>query len=120
METVNYIIYLACVGLFIAGMWKVFLKAGEPGWAAIIPIYNIIVLLKIIGKEWYWLFILLVPIVNIIFYIIWLNGVSKAFSKGAGYTVGLLFLPFVFFPILGFGKAQYSKPAETPANTTET
>jgi hypothetical protein len=103
----------ALVGiLVIAGMWKVFTKAGQPGWAAIIPIYNLIVLLQIAGKPVWWLLLFLIPGVNLIMLIlVWLS-VAKAFGKGTGFTLGLIFLSPIFVPILGFGDARY---VETPA-----
>jgi len=97
--------------LLIIPLWKIYLKAGKPGWASIIPIYNIIVYLEIIGKPWWWILLLLfVPVANIIFAILMANELSKCFGKDAGFTVGLILLPFIFYPILGYGKAQYIKP----------
>ncbi|MDC0271096.1 DUF5684 domain-containing protein, partial [Akkermansiaceae bacterium] len=88
-------------------IWKIFTKAGKPGWASIIPIYNVIVLLEIIGKPVWWIVLFLIPFVNIIISIITTNEVSKSFGRGAGTTVGLIFLPFIFYPVLAFGSAQY-------------
>jgi hypothetical protein len=93
--------------LVIAGMWKVFTKAGKPGWAAIIPIYNLVVLLQIAGKPLWWLLLFFIPVVNIIVAaMIWI-GVAKAFGKGTGFALGLLFLSPIFVPILGFSDAKY-------------
>ena len=112
-----FIIWLVVMVLMIAGMWKVFSKAGEPGWAAIVPIYNIIVLLKIAGKPMWWLvMILIVPVANIVFAIMALAAMAARFGKGGGFVAGLIFLPFVFYPILGFGDAQYTPPT-APGNT---
>jgi hypothetical protein len=100
--------------IVIAGMWKVFIKAGQPGWAAIIPIYNIYILTKIGGKPGYWTLLCLIPLVNYIF-VIWLyNMVSKSFGKDEGFTVGLVLLGIVFWPILGFGSAKYQGPFGDP------
>ncbi len=99
--------------LVIVALWKVFEKAGKPGWAAIIPIYNIIVLLEIVGKPLWWIILFLIPLVNIIFGIWATNLLSKSFGKNEGFTVGLIFLPFIFYPILGFGSAKYEGPAGT-------
>ena len=101
------LIYLAVVVLMIAGVWKTFAKAGQPGWAAIIPIYNGIVLLRVVGKPWWWLLLMLIPLVNFIFAIIVCITLAQVFGKGGGFAVGLILLPIVFFPILGFGSAQY-------------
>ncbi|WP_205771936.1 DUF5684 domain-containing protein [Mucilaginibacter terrenus] len=95
----------------IVGMWKMYEKAGKPGWAAIIPIYNIIVLLEIIGKPLWWFLLLLVPCVNIIFAVWMINLLSKSFGQSEGFTIGLLLLPFVFYPLLGFGNYRYVGPA---------
>jgi len=101
------ICYLAVLLLIIIGMWKVFEKAGKPGWAAIIPIYNLVVLLEIVGKPIWWIILMLIPLVNLIVYIIILVELAKRFGKGVGFAIGLLIFPFICFPILGFGNAQY-------------
>lgn len=95
------------VFLSLAGSWLVFEKAGKPGWAALIPFYNIVILLEIIGKPIWWLIMFFIPPVNLIFAVWSLNLLSKSFGKDEGFTVGLLFLPYVFLPILGFGEAEY-------------
>lgn len=95
----------------IIGMWKVYEKAGKPGWASIIPIYNVIVMLEIIGKPTIWLLFLLIPCVNIYFGIVMINLLSKSYGQSEGFTVGLIFLPFIFYPVLGFGNYRYLGPA---------
>ena len=111
-STAVIVIYLAIILLMIVSLWILISKAGRPGVAAIIPIWNIIELVRISGKPLWWvILILLIPIVNFIMLIMVWNGISKAFGKDAGFTVGLVLLPFVFFPILAFGKATYTKPA---------
>jgi len=107
------IIYLAIIVLLIVSQWKIYSKANKPGWACLIPIYNIIVLLEIIGKPWWWLLLFLIPIVNIVFAIWMTNLLSKSFGKSEGFTIGLLLLPFIFYPILGLGDAKYNGPAGT-------
>ncbi len=92
----------------IIGAWYMFEKAGEPGWAAIIPIYNYLIGIKIAGKPWWYILLMLIPFVNLIIYIIILNGLAKNFGKGTGFTVGLFFFRFIFIPILGFGKSEYT------------
>src|SRR5690606_10731419 len=88
-------VYLGIAIISIIGMWKVFEKAGKPGWAAIIPIYNIYVMIEIVGKPGIWLLWCLIPCVNWIF-IIWLfNLISKSYGKSEGFTVGLLLLGFI-------------------------
>jgi hypothetical protein len=106
--------------LGIIGMWKVFEKAGKPGWAAIIPFYNIIVLLEVVGKPWWWLLLIFIPCLNVIFILIgWVminNLLSKSFGQGVGFTLGLMFLGFIFVPILGFGSYTYLGPGGIPVN----
>jgi hypothetical protein len=108
---VFWIVYCAVVILLIASVWKVFSKAGQPGWAAIIPIYNIYVICKIAGRPGWWLLLMLIPFVNFVIAIILNIDVAKNFGKGVGFALGMVFLPFIFWPILGFGSAQYQGPA---------
>ena len=105
------IFYLAVMILMIAALWKVFQKAGKPGWASIIPIYNFIVLMEIIGKPWWWLILMLIPVVNLVFAIWATNLLSLSFGQGVGFTLGLIFLPVIFYPLLGFGNFEYKGPA---------
>jgi hypothetical protein len=105
------ICWLILVLLIVIGMWKVFTKAGKPGWAAIIPIYNMIVLLEIAGKPIWWFILMLIPFVNIVVLIIVLIALARNFGKGVGFAIGLLLLPFIFYPILGFGDAKYQPVA---------
>jgi len=100
--------------ILIAAVWKIFEKAGKPGWAALIPFYNVIVLLEIVGKPWWWLLLMIfVPVGQLIWGIWTINLLSKSFGKNEGFTIGLLFLSFIFYPILGFGNAEYQGPAGT-------
>lgn len=100
-----FIILFAIV--IIASLWIVFTKAGEPGWAAIVPIYNYMVLARIGGKPEWWGLLMLIPFVNLIVAIIILMEVARAFGKGSGFGLGLVFLGFIFFPILAFSDAQH-------------
>jgi Family of unknown function (DUF5684) len=104
-------IYLAIIILVIAGMWKMFVKAGQPGWGAIIPIYNVYLILKLVGRPAWWLILYFVPIANIVVAVIIAIDLAKSFGKGGGFAVGLFFLGFIFIPILGFGSAEYQGPA---------
>lgn len=110
------VIYLAIIILMIASMWTIFSKAGKPGWAAIVPIYNFIVLLEIVGKPWWWLLLMLIPIVNLVILIIVYHNLSLSFVKGAGFTVGLILLGIIFLPILAFGDAKYVGPGGNQVN----
>ena len=107
---VFFIIMLAILVVVIASVWKVFVKAGQPGWAAIVPVYNAIVLLQIIGRPLWWIVLLMIPLVNIIVGILLYIDLAKSFGKSTGFAFGLLFLGFIFFPILGFGDARYLGP----------
>ena len=110
MVAVLWVIYVAILVLSIVGLWLVFQKAGEAGWKALIPIWNLLVLLRIVGRPAWWILLLLIPIVNVIFAIVVLNDLSKSFGHGVGYTVGLVFLPFLFTMLLGFGPEPYLGP----------
>mgnify|MGYP000610221017 CR=1 FL=1 len=102
------VLYLALLIAVVAGTWKAFEKAGEPGWGAIIPIYNIYLMIKIGGNEWWYLLLMLVPLVNILVAAKIYVDLAKAFDQGLGFGLGLWLLPFVFLPILGFGESyQY-------------
>ncbi|MEO8050817.1 MAG: DUF5684 domain-containing protein [Acidobacteriota bacterium] len=104
------IIMLAFAAVMIASIWKVFSKTGRPGWAAIVPLYNAIVLLDIVGKPIWWILLLMIPLVNIVVGILVCIDLAKSFGKPPGFAFGLVFLGFIFFPILGFGSARYAGP----------
>jgi Family of unknown function (DUF5684) len=93
------VVVLAIAILMIASMWKLFSKAGKPGWACLVPIYNYVVMLEIIKKPIWWIILLLIPIVNFIIIIIIFIELAKAYGKTAGYGIGMLILPYVFFPM---------------------
>lgn len=105
------VLMLAIVVLVIVGLWKVFEKAGQPGWAAIIPIYNIYILLKIVGRPWWWIILFIIPIVSLIITIIVYIDVAKSFGKSVLFGIGLIFLAPIFICILGFGDSKYIGPA---------
>jgi hypothetical protein len=108
---VAMVIGLLIALLLIVAMWKVFTKAGKPGWASIIPIYNLYIWCKIVGRPGWWIILLLIPFVNIIVGIILCVDMAKSFGKGVGFGIGLALLGIIFWPILGFGSAQYQGPA---------
>lgn len=110
--TMIMLLWLVIVVLLIASVWTVFSKAGKPGWAAIIPIYNIIVLLQIAGKPVWWIILLFVPVVNLVIVILCYVGVARNFGKGVGFALGLIFLSPIFFPILAWSDAQYRPQAQ--------
>jgi len=100
-------IYLVVIAFFVICFWKIFTKAGKPGWAAIVPIYNIMVLCEIAGKPAWWVILFLIPCVNIVIMFIVYIALAEAFGKSAGFGVGLALLGIIFFPILAFGSAEY-------------
>lgn len=105
------LLLIAFMVVMIISAWKINTKANKPGWAFLVPIYGTLVLLDIIGKPWWWILLLFLPGLNLIWAIWMTNLLSKSFGKETGFTVGLIFLPFVFYPILGLGDAQYEGPA---------
>ena len=111
----GFIVTLCVIALIqLIAQWKVFVKAGQPGWASLIPIYNIYILTKIAGKPGIWVLWMIIPIVNIVFAIWLTNMLSKSFGHDEGFTVGLLLLGFIFWPILGFGDSKYLGPYGNP------
>ena len=109
-----FIVELALLVLIIAALWRIFTKAGQPGWAALIPFYNLYVLLQVAGKPGWWLILMLIPLVNLVILIITLSALATKFGKGVGFTIGLILLPIVFYPILGFGGAKYQGAPALP------
>ncbi|MEZ4784173.1 MAG: DUF5684 domain-containing protein [Candidatus Kapaibacterium sp.] len=100
-------LWLALLVLAIASWWKLFEKAGKPGWAAIVPIYNIVVFLEIIEKPVWWIILYIIPLVGVVFVILSYVELAKKFGKDVGFAVGLILLGIVFLPMLAFGDAQY-------------
>ncbi len=118
---VGNLIGLVVLVVLLASLWKLFTKAGRPGWAAIVPIYNAIVQLQIVGRPVWWIVLMLIPLVNIVVAIIVTHDLSKSFGRGVGTTLLLLLLPFIGYPMLAFGSAKYVGPAAggaTPAPAT--
>jgi hypothetical protein len=109
------LIVLAIAVLELAAYWMVFQKAGEPGWAAIIPIYNTLVLLKVVGRPAWWFVLFLIPLVNVVMWFIVSLDLAKVFGRGTGFGVATFFFPYVTVPMLAFGDAQYQGASATPA-----
>lgn len=107
------IIFLVLAIITIIGLWKMYAKAGIPGWIAIIPIVNIFFLPKVGGKPIWWAILFFVPFVNIIFLILTYMAIAERFGRGVGTVLGLFFLKPIFFCILGFGSAQWTPPADS-------
>jgi len=111
-----YSLTFSCVGLLlflaiVAGLWQIFTKAGEAGWKAIIPIYNIWILLEIVGRPGWWIILFFIPLVNIVIWILVSLDLSKSFDHGTGFGIGLWLFPWLFYNILGWGESQYYGPA---------
>lgn len=113
------LVLFTVVVLVIAGWWKMFEKAGEAGWKAIIPIWNTIVVLRIAGRPVWWFLLLLIPFVNFVVLIFVMNDLAKSFGKSSLFTVGLVLLSPVFMIILGFGDARYLGPAGPEGTTSQ-
>ncbi|MEO0564478.1 MAG: DUF5684 domain-containing protein [Chloroflexota bacterium] len=101
------LVQLALSILAIAGLWQVFVKMGEAGWKAIIPIYNIYVIIENVGRPAWWIILLFVPFANIVILFLLFKDLAEGFGHGIGFTLGLFFLGFIFLPILGFGDSQW-------------
>ena len=99
--------FFALIIFFMVCHWKIFTKAGQEGWKSIIPFYNLYVQLQITRQPAIWMLYMLIPFVNIYFAIKHIHGLSRAFGKDVGFTIGLFLVPFIFYPILAFGDAKY-------------
>ena len=102
-----FLIALALIVLICVGQWRVFTKAGEYGWAAFVPFYSQYVLFRITWGKGILFWLLLIPLVNVVIAIITDVKLARAFGKGNGFALGLIFFPSIFMPILGLGDAQY-------------
>ena len=101
------VLWLTVALVSLAGIWRTYQKANQPGWAALIPIYNLVVLLRIVGRPLWWIVLMLIPLVNIVVLIIVAIDLAKAFGKSGAFAAGLIFLGPIFYCILGFGSARY-------------
>lgn len=104
------VVFLILIVFILAGLWRMFSKAGKPGWMCLIPILNIVVLINIAGKPWWWILLLFIPFVNFFVQIIVYVEIAKAFGQGFLFGLGMAFLGFIFIPIIGFGGATYTRP----------
>jgi hypothetical protein len=94
----------------IACFWRIFHKAGKPGWATLVPFYNVAVILQIVGKPSWWLLLLFVPGINIIIAVLMLIEMARSFGYGPGFGIGMFFLPIIFIPLLAIGENEYIGP----------
>ena len=114
------LIWFAMVAVMIASLWKIYTKAGQPGWAAIVPIYNIIILMNIVGRPVWWVVLFCIPFVNFIAMIIVYIDLARSFGKDLGFAIGMILLFFIFMPILAFGDARYVGPSVAAAPAPQT
>ena len=103
--------FVVVYAITVIPYWVIFTKAGRPGWPALIPIYSTYIVLKVVGRPGWWMWLFLVPLVNIVILVIITNDLSKSFGHGVGFTLGLLFLSLIFYYILAFGSSTYRGPA---------
>ena len=89
-------------------LWKIFEKAGQPGWASIVPFYNLYIMLQICNKPIWWIILFLIPIVGLVFYVLLNVAFAEKFGKSVGFAIGMCFLPFVFLPMLAFGDDRFT------------
>ena len=116
LVVLSILLVLAAIVLVFIAQWKVFEKAGKEGYECLIPIHSTVVKWQIVGKPMWWIFFYLIPYVGAIIFSIWQNNLmAKSFGKGVGFTLGLIFLPMIFWPILGFGDATYQGPSAKEA-----
>ena len=107
MEQIVALFSLAFAGLMFAALWNIFVKAGEAGWKALVPVYNVVVFLRMVGRPWWWLLMLCIPFVNAFFFIALCIELARAFGKGGVYAAGLMLITPVYLLVLAFGDAQY-------------
>jgi hypothetical protein len=112
-----WIVAIAGYLIGVLPLMGVFGKASEPGIAAFIPIWNLLVLLKIVGRPWWWLILYLIPLVGLIIAIVVLYDLAKSFGHGVGFTIGLVLLTWIFLLILWLGGSRYLGPRGEPAGT---
>lgn len=109
------VFWLAVMLLMVVSGWRIFKKAGKPGWAILVPIYNAIVMLQICRRPGWWFILLLIPLVNLVIAIILAIDLAKVFGHGAGFGIGLILAGFIFYPILAFDSSQYQALPPAPA-----
>jgi hypothetical protein len=102
------VVWVLVMVFILATFWKLFEKAGEAGWKSLVPLYNLFVMVKIAGKPWWWFLLMFLPVVNVAIAILLHVALAARFGKGPLFGLGLVFFGFIFFPMLAFGKAEYT------------
>lgn len=110
------IIYFIIIAITLISLYKIFQKAHHPGWKALIPIYNLFIIQDIIRRPWWWALLMLIPFVGIIWTVLSTYLLGKAFHKNNGFIVGMVILPFIFYPLLAFDKSVYLNPLSDNSN----
>lgn len=114
-----WLIFLVLTVIYLIGLWKVFAKAGYAGWESLIGGHNLFVQFVMSGIKGYWMFLLFIPLVNLAI-IMWKDiELAKSFGRSVGFGIGMFFLPYIFIPILGFGKSRYEGPAYCENNNVQ-
>jgi len=106
------VVELIAAAMSIMVMWTIYVRAGQPGWASIVPVYNMVVLMNIAGRPAWWFVLMLIPVVNFIIWFMVCMDLAVAFDRGIPFAAGLFFVPFIFFPIMAFGEKDYVGPAK--------
>ena len=109
MEVLQFFVSIVFVLVMIASVWRTFSKAGEPGWASVIPIYNAYIFFKIAEKPVWWLILLAVPVANLVILALAAMSIAENFGRSQVFGLGIAFLGFIFYPILAFGGSEYKK-----------
>jgi hypothetical protein len=105
----------------IISLWKLFVKAGKPGWAALVPIYNIVVMLEIVGRPVWWVFLYFVPVVSLVASVIVTLDFAKSYGKDLVFGILMILFPVPMYPILAFSKStQYVGPVVKPESPRTT
>jgi hypothetical protein len=107
----SVLLYLACLLFGAVVFWKLYAKAGKPGWAGIIPIYNIIVLMEIVGRPTWWTILFFIPIANIVAAVLVNIDLAKSFGRDVVFGILMTLIPIIFVAVLAFGSATYRGPA---------
>ena len=103
------LVVLVVLVIFFTSLWKIFSKAGRPGWLSLVPIVNVYYLILIANRPGWWILFFLIPIVNVVVAILVTIGVANKFGKGSLFGVGMVFLPFIFYPLLAFTNTNYEE-----------
>jgi hypothetical protein len=118
-----FLVELIPLGIFVLAFiivrfisyWKIYQKAGYEGWECLVPFYRLYIRLKIVGKPGWWLFLMWIPIAGAYWYVWMTNMLSKSFGKDEGYTIGLVLVGHIFYPIMGFSNnIRYQGPFGDP------